>query len=185
MSFPDWLKIQAVRYYKNLSSAAATAEQIKLEFQLDISPRTITHWAKNNVIANAAENEGSLFIEQNNLIVNQIQPIGQKFDVKDFVKKHREFFEKSSKKLNELLEILYNSIQQKDLLELSTKEKLAAISKLEKIIINKNNFLLNIIARSGDDEDSLAELMSELTKELGGNIEETLSDKIEEKINNE
>lgn len=171
-----------MRFYQNAPSAIAASIQLKEEFKLDVSPRTITHWAKIDSIKKAAGSPNALFVEQN-LTINNIKPVtGQKFDYKDFAEQSKKFFDKSNQKINAILKLLYETIKAEDITEMSLSEKLNAIAKLEKLKIAKSNFILSVISRSADDEEDLTKLVDELAKELNGDERESISEQIESKV---
>lgn len=154
--------------YNNAKSAQEVAEYIKVKFGVIVSKRSIQTWAKDSQIAKAAGGEASLFIEQSINIHTLAPATGQKFDIQEFVEKNKMFFEESNQRLDAIIKKLYESITSEEIVRMPIKDRLIALSRLEKLKIGKYNFLLSVIARSADDEDDLKTLVSALTTSLNG-----------------
>lgn len=176
MAYPEFIKIEAVRFYFNAKSAREAAQEIKDQFGVMVSERSIQAWAKDEAIIRDAGGPPSLFVNQS-ININTMRPsTGQKFNIQDFVEQNKAFFDQSSKRVDEILAALYKSVDAKQIKAMDTKDKLNAIAKLEKLKMDKYNFLLGVIAKSADDEDDLKTMLNEIVSELNGDETGSLPD---------
>ncbi len=163
--YQDYIKIEAVRIYRETNDIGKTIEEIAKHYKVKVSKRSIQYWVKEKRL----DTEPALFAIESSTLVE--------FDPKKALETHRQAFGAEEERLRELQASLLKRLSPnhwKTKIEIETmplKEAVSIYSKLQNLRIGKFEFIIETMPKV-EGEENLLEFAEALRSAIGAPVGE-------------